>query len=324
MPKKKVKKSLKKNIIPKKVLIEAQSLPPKERKRYLKKFAISFAKGVAGAAGAAATIGIIYKLSEKSIDKKINSTVRNIAKEGADELKQQIPGVSQQVQKEALDAIKNVQPVANQMVRDAVTSGAEQGVSEIQKNKPFLEETVKGIAGAGVQGAQENVQGPLAWIAGGHKKPPVEKPPVPKALPNPENKGSRTRNEVDQTNILPEGSKRTRTPTKLPVDSSPSILRSKSKKVNVVEQVDPAIEELRRQNAAKIIQSRFRNKQDYNKENERYQNRGWNIFIPQPIEPKERSRHRGIQTVQFGRHKNKVRLSLKKLKMDLKKLKRIK
>ena len=56
MPKKKVKK----NIIPKRVLEKAQSLPPQKRKRYLKKFAISFAKGVAGAAGAAATIGIIY------------------------------------------------------------------------------------------------------------------------------------------------------------------------------------------------------------------------------------------------------------------------
>jgi len=315
MPKRNIKKGIKKNIIPKKVLKEAQSLPPKERKRYLKKFAISFAKGVAGAAGAAATIGIIYKLNEKSINNKINSTVQSATREGISEIQRGIPGVSKQVQQEALDAIKNVQPVANQMVRDAVTSGAEQGVVELQKNENVLQQTAKNIAGAGIQGAQENIQGPLAWIAGGHKKPT-------KPEPNPENKGSRIRNEVDQTKILPEGSKRRRTPTKPPDDSPPSVLqKSKSKKVEEINEIDP-VEELRRQNAAKIIQSRFRNKQDYNKENERYKNRGWNIFIPQPVEPRERPRHRGIQTVQFG--KNKVRLSLKEMKTDLKKLKRIK
>jgi hypothetical protein len=312
MPKKKVKKTLKKRKL-KKVLKEAQSLPPQERKIFLKKFAISFAKGIAGAAGAIATIGIIYKLSEKSIDNKINSTVRSATREGINELQRGIPGVSRQVQQEALNAIQNVQPVANKMVRDAVTSGAEQGILELEKNQGTLKETAKGIAGAAIQGAQQNVQGPLAIFLGASKKPPVEKP-----QPNPENKGSRTRKEVDQTNILPPGSKRTRP------GSAPSVLsKSTSKKINVVEQVNP-VEELRRQTAAKIIQNRFRNKQDYNKENEIYKNRGWNIFIPQPIEPRNRSRYRGIQTVGFGNRKNKVRLSLRGMKTDLNKLKRIK
>jgi hypothetical protein len=311
MPKKKVKKTLKKRNL-KKVLKEAQLLPPQERKIFLKKFAISFAKGIAGAAGAVATIGIIYKLSEKNIDNKINSTVQSATREGINELQRGIPGVSKQVQQEALNAIQNVQPVANQMVRDAVTSGAEQGVVELQRHESTLKETAKGIAGAGVQGAQEKVQGPLSIFLGASKKPPVEKP-----QPNPEKKGSRLAAEVDPRNIV-EGTRRTRP------GSAPSVLsKSTSKKINVVEQVNP-VEELRRQTAAKIIQNRFRNKQDYDKENEKYKNRGWNIFIPQPVEPRNRSRYRGIQTVQFGNRKNKLRLTLKGMKMDLNKLKRIK
>jgi hypothetical protein len=307
MPKKKVKKSLKKRKL-KKVLKEAQSLPPQERKIFLKKFAISFAKGVAGAAGAIATIGIIYKLSEKNIDNKINSTVQSATRESINELQRGIPGVSKQVQQEALDAIKNVQPVANQMVRNAVTEGAQQGVLELEKHQGTLQQTAKGIAGAAIEGAQQNVQGPLAFIAGGNRKP--TKPPQ-----NPGNTGSRIRKEVDPKNILPEDTRRT-----IP-GSPPSVLpKSTSKKV---EETDP-VEELRRQTAAKIIQNRFRNKQDYNKENERFKNRGWNWLIPQPVEPRNRSRYRGIQTVQFGSRKNKLRLTLKGMKIDLNKLKRIK
>jgi len=330
MPKRKVKKTLKKKLISPNVLKEAQSLPPQERKRYLKKFAISFAKGVAGAAGAAVTIGVIYKLSQKNIDNKINSTVRSATREGIDELKQQIPGVSQQVQKEAIDAITNVQPIANKMIKDAVTAGTEQGITKLKEHEGELEDLAENIAGAGVRGAQKNVQGPLSWIAGGGNKNEKEKNINSDSLPkSPPNQRERKNAEANADLIL-EG-KRTKNQSKI-LDPSPSGSKSRKTTPKKIKN-DDDVEQLNKQNAAVIkIQSKLRGaiarrNFKYKKEEKEYNKPRQPIlgFIPNLIPktaPIKGSLYKGIREVKFGKKKNKVRLSLKTMKSDLNKLKK--
>jgi hypothetical protein len=144
VPEKVVKEDIKhiveeKIVIPDSVLQKATVLPPKKRKRFLNKYAVSFLKGSAIAAGVIATTYVVYKINEKSIEKKVDTIVTrrmdNAAKHATTDI---IPGVSQSVQKEFDVILKNTQEKREQFIRDSVRTGVNEGKKQLDENKQYL------------------------------------------------------------------------------------------------------------------------------------------------------------------------------------------
>jgi hypothetical protein len=188
---KNIKNDIKKSLPSKKKLREAEKLPPAERKRFLKKLAISFAKGAAASAGVALTIGVTYKLSKKSIHNEIRSAIKTASDETELNIQKKIPGLSDQLRSEIGTTIKQVEPVIQDNVRTAVDTASSQIVKKI--NEPEFKTTVSNVAGSVVREAQENLEGPIRWLVGPKKQ--IQKG-------NPENKNKNLKKEVDTENII--------------------------------------------------------------------------------------------------------------------------
>jgi hypothetical protein len=223
-------------------LKNAEQLPPKERKSYLKKVLISFFKGVAATAGSIALIAVIYNFSKSMVNKEIKAVVTTASTQLRSEIKQTTPVV----QNEIKDMLINLEPSANNLVKQSVVSGFEEGKKQLRESKPLLNQTVKELSKSATQGT-----GGLLGILTKLKFRKVFSSSKP--------------------------------------DSTGSMDSKSIKGVN-------SVNTFRRNIAAKIIQSRYRNLKDYQR-----QKGSW---IP-PLEPKLRSRFRGIQTVQFGKRKKR-------------------
>lgn len=185
---KNIKNDIKKSLPSKKKLREAEKLPPAQRKRFLKKLAVSFAKGAAASAGVALTLGITYKLSKKSIHNEIRSAVKTASDETELNIQKKLPGLSEQLRSEIGTTINQVEPIIQENVRTAVDTASNQIVKNL--NEPEFKTTVSNIAGAAVQ---ENVHGPLGWLIGSNKQNKKETT----------NKNKNLKNQVDPTNIIP-------------------------------------------------------------------------------------------------------------------------
>lgn len=215
-----VKNEIQRSLPSKQKLRQAETLPPAKRKVFLRKLAVSFAKGAAIAAGAAVTIGITYKLSKKTIHREIQSAVRSATNEATNNIQKSIPGISEQLRSEVGTTISQINPVVQETVRNTVDNATAQALKNVKENEPVLMETANKIAGAAVEGAQQNVSGPLSFIVGGGGGKKKKEQEAPSKPVNPENKNKNLKKQVDKGNIIespvgtPEGKRLTRSALK--------------------------------------------------------------------------------------------------------------
>ena len=230
-----VQHDIKKSLPSPKVLREAESLSPAKRKRFLKKLAVSFAKGAAVTAGVAVTIGVTYKLSKKSIHKEIKSAVKTATDEATQNIQKNIPGISEQLRNEVGTTITQINPAIEETINNTVDNATKQVMQNVKENESHLMDTANKIAGSAVEGAQEKVAGPLSFVLGGGKKKKDETPPSSSSsssnvvVSNPENKNKNLKKQVDTANIIttptgtPEGQRVTRSRTKPANNTTPEI-----------------------------------------------------------------------------------------------------
>jgi hypothetical protein len=188
----------------------AEQIPPgKKRKRYLKKIFISFLKGVGFAAGILGTAAVIYKVSEKGIQKKIDNHVNKSLDNTFTTLERKIPGVSLQVQNELKGVVKSLEPVQDEVIRNAVKTGMSEGMHQLERSKPQLNATVSDLGNTALETLKESLKGsPAGYMVGA----PKSKTTVPAATAsaasvfkrrsNPANKHQRVRLQVDESKIM--------------------------------------------------------------------------------------------------------------------------
>jgi len=201
MPKKTVKRKVKKvkqvknvknvNINLPDVLKKAQSLPPNERKIYLKKFVVSFLKGIALAAGAATAATVIYKVNKKNI----NNEVRYVINTGGDELRNQAKKTSPIIENEMNQILNNIQPNTDRLVENSIKKGFDETKKQIINNKTFLNETVEELGVNAAKGATQGTGGIIGMFTGqgGERKKNLNNGP----------KNQRELNNLNRGNILP-------------------------------------------------------------------------------------------------------------------------
>ena len=271
-------KNLKDNLIAN--IKKAEQIPPgKKRKSYLKKIFVSFLKGVGFTAGVLGTAAIIYKVSEKGIQKKIDNHVNKSLDTTFTTLERKIPGVSLQVQNELRGVVKSLEPVQDEVIRNAVKTGMSEGMHQLEKSKPHLNATVSDLGNNALETLKESLKGsPAGYMVGAPKAKTTQQTTqsisTRKRQTNPANKHQRVRLQVDTTKIM-QG----RT-------------RSEQEKLLANEQ------RLVRDNAAKVVQRAYRKKY----------RPIIRIFGKERMAPPGYTKP-GIQEVEFGK-----KIKLKKLK----------
>lgn len=249
----------------------------KKRKSYLKKIFVSFLKGVGFAAGIAATGAIIYKVSEKGIQKKIDNHVNKSLDTTFTKLERKIPGVSLQVQNELRGVVKSLEPVQDEVIRNAVKTGMSEGMHQLEKSKPQLNATVSDLGNTALETLKESLKGSPAGYMVGAPKPKTTLPvSTPRRKANPANKHQRVRLQVDESKIM-QG-------------------RTRAEQLNLLQQQNNLV----RDNAAKILQRAYRKK---------YRPAIRIFGRPYTAPPGYTTASPGIQEVEFGKKKK-----LKKLK----------
>jgi len=224
---KKIKNNITKSLPSKQKLKQAQTLPPSQRKRFFKKIAISFAKGVTLAAGVAVTFGIIYGLSRKTIHNELRSGVKVVA----DETSKQAPVLREVLENQATISINNLDPIIQQKTRNVVNAASEQAVGDLKKYQDDINEAASQAASAATKGTG-GILGVLSGTGGGNTKKEIKNP------------GKNIMQGIDKNNIIPGSTDKTltRSATKNNIidniDNAPEI---KSHPLTLREKLDPKL-----------------------------------------------------------------------------------
>ena len=313
--------------IPVELIKKAEKIKsPKKRRRYLKRLVKNFLTGAAVTAGVLATAAVIYKVSEKGIQRKIDTHVKASVDTAFARTELNLPGVSGAVQNELESAIIRLQPTQDSLIRNAVKSGTEQGMQELKRNQENINAVVSGAVDTAVNDVKKGAVGtPLGMFVGKPSSPnPGPPPPQPKPKRTPTIPG----------NLHTVVRQRVQLENQLEADNPDTVTTRSQRKKNLstqqqqlAEQKLQKLEQQFKNNAATKLQRNFRrakNKRDqeHQKNLEEWEKSpGWGIGswrLKGPA-PSKGSIY-GIQNVEFGKSR-RVRLTLKTLKNDLKKLK---
>jgi len=285
MPKIKSKKTIKsvksvksiKKVLVSDVLKKAETLPPNRRKNYLKKFAVSFFKGAALAAGVATATALIYKVNKKNI----NNEVRTVINMAGDELRNEARKTSPIIQTEMDQILVNLQPKTDHLVETAVKKGFIEGKEQLKKHKPFLNETVEELGANAAKGAAQGTGGIMGLFTGqgGERKKPTYQ---------------REHKNINESNILPRQTR-----------SAQKVLNNKNNAATIIQS------NFRRNLAKRELE--YKKELKKHKESKPF----LGIFKgPAPIKGPIYNRP-GIQQVKFGKIKKELKQRLLKKHLNL-------
>jgi hypothetical protein len=276
------------------VLKKIEKLPPKKRKAYLRRVVLSFAKGAAVTAGVIVTAGVFYKIGGR---KFIKSETNYMTNELGRQVQTQLNGIKNGLDDQLGATIDQLGPATDHVIQQ----GIDKAIAGVQAKQGEINKIASETTKSALQGVQENVGGVGSWLLG--------KPTAPKTKPNHEKKYTRINQQVDPNNII--DTKRSRTPTKtFDPSAGPSPKSTPSGKSKRLEEIDKRIEEIDKE-IEQIINI------EYNQEIQ-------DTDLPIRLNNLRKERAELLtkqKSNSFGKIKILLKLKLRKLKSDLKKLK---